>query len=288
MRAGVASGSQPDRSVLLADLLRRARFEVLPLEGVEDEVREHLGTEVKVTVTASPSRGLDATLDLTERLIAAGYRVEPHLSARLVTDRGHLDAILDRIRAAGVTDLFVLAGDAPEPAGEYHGAADLLRAMGPRRDEFEAIGITGYPESHHLISDEETIRAMFVKAEMATHIVSQICFDADVIVDWVERVRRRGTQLPIWIGLPGHIDYGKLLRISMKIGLGESTRFMRHHQGWLARLLSRRFKPDKLVAELAPFITEPDRNVAGLHLYTFNEVERTERWRREALERLEG
>ena len=65
--------------------------------------------------------------------------------------------------------------------------------MGPRRAEFEAIGITGYPESHHLISDEETIRAMFVKAEMATHIVSQICFDAEVIIGWVEKVRRRGT-----------------------------------------------------------------------------------------------
>ena len=45
--------------------------------------------------------------------------------------------------------------------------------------EFDAIGITGYPESHHLISDEETIRAMFAKAAMATHIVSQICFDAE-------------------------------------------------------------------------------------------------------------
>ena len=53
--------------------------------------------------------------------------------------------------------------------------------MGPRRAEFEAIGITGYPESHHLISDEETIRAMFAKAPMATHIVSQLCFDASTI-----------------------------------------------------------------------------------------------------------
>ena len=60
-------------SARLADLLRQARFEVLPLEGIEDEVRAHLPTEVKVTVTASPRRGLDATLDLTERLTAAGY-----------------------------------------------------------------------------------------------------------------------------------------------------------------------------------------------------------------------
>jgi methylenetetrahydrofolate reductase (NADPH) len=238
--------------VLLADLFRHARFEVWPVDGAEEEVREHLGTDVKVTVPASPSRGLDATLELSERLARAGYRVEPHLSARLVRDRSHLDAILDRLRAGGITELFVLAGDPPEPAGEFHGAADLLEAMGPRRAEFEAIGITGYPESHHLISDEETIRAMFAKAEMATHIVSQICFDAEVITDWVEKVRRRGTHLPIWIGVPAPVDYRKLLRVLMKIGLGDSTRFLRHHHGWLSRLLSRQFKPDRLVEELAP------------------------------------
>ena len=96
-------------------------------------------------------------------------------------DGGHLDEVLDRALAAGVRELFVLAGDAPEPAGEFRGAAELLEAMGPRRAEFDGIGITGYPESHHLISDEETIRAMFAKAPMATHIVSQLCFDADVI-----------------------------------------------------------------------------------------------------------
>ena len=282
MRAGVASGPE----VLLADLLRRARFEVLPLDGAERDVREHLGTDVKITVTASPTKGLDATFELSERLSAAGYRVEPHLSARLVRDRAHLEAILDRLRAGGITDVFVLAGDPPEPAGEFQGAADLLEAMGARRAEFEAVGITGYPESHHLISDEETIRAMFAKAEMATHIVSQICFDSEVITGWVEKVRRRGTELPIWIGLPGQVDYRKLLRVSMKIGLGGSTRFLRHHHGWLSRLLSRRFKPDGLVTELAPFITEPAWNVAGIHLYTFNEVERTERWRRQMLEEL--
>ncbi len=276
------------RSAALAELLRRPRFEVLPLDGIEDEVLAHLGTDVKVTITASPSRGLAATLELGERLASAGYDVVPHLSARLVRDRSHLDEILDRLRRAGIRDLFVLAGDAGEPAGEFPGAVDLLRAMGPRRSEFEAIGITGYPESHHLISDEDTIRAMFAKAEMASYIVSQICFDAATITSWIAEVRRRGTHLPIWIGLPGHVSYAKLVRISMKIGLGESARFLRHHEGWLARLLSRQFKPDRLVGELAPGISDPAANVAGLHLYTFNEVARTERWRREALERLEA
>ena len=133
MRAGVASGPEPDRSVFLADLLGHARFEGWPVDGAEEDVREHLGTDVKVTVPASPSRGLDATFELSERLARAGYRVEPHLSARLVRDRSHLDAILDRLWAGGITDVFVLAGDPTEPAGEFQGAADLLEAMGRRR-----------------------------------------------------------------------------------------------------------------------------------------------------------
>jgi methylenetetrahydrofolate reductase (NADPH) len=269
----------------LAELLRRPRFEILPLDGIEERVRAHLGTEVRVTVTASPRKGLEPTLALSERLAGAGYTVVPHLSARLVRDRTHLEEVLERLLEAGVRELFVPAGDAEEP-GEFHSAADLLAAMGPLRARFDEIGITGYPETHHLIPDEETIQAMFAKAPMATCIISQICFDADVIAGWIAEVRRRGTVLPIWIGLPGSVEYTKLLRISMKIGLGESARFVRQHGNWLSRLLTRQFKPDPLLRALGPTLADPAANVAGFHLYTFNEVERTERWRRRTLERL--
>jgi hypothetical protein len=84
--------------------------------------------------------------------------------------------------------------------------------MGELRNEFHDIGITGYPESHHTISDGMTIQARFEKAPMATYIVSQICFDAQVIATWIERVRARGTHLPIWIGVPGSVDHAKLPR----------------------------------------------------------------------------
>jgi methylenetetrahydrofolate reductase (NADPH) len=270
----------------LAELLRRPRYEVLPLDGIEDEVASALGTDVTITVTGSPSRGLDATLDLGERLARLGYPVVPHLPARQVRDAAHLGELLDRLRAAGIRRLFVPAGDTSVPAGAFEGAAALLAAMGERRAHFDEIGITGYPESHHLIPDEETIRAMFEKAEMATEIVSQICFDAATIADWIGKVRARGTHLPIWIGLPGVVDYRKLMRMSMKIGLGESARFLHHQHGWLRRLLTRSFRPDGLVRELASTAADPAARVAGFHLYTFNEVERTERWRRETLERL--
>jgi methylenetetrahydrofolate reductase (NADPH) len=288
MGVSAARGSSAldrDSAHALADLLRASRFEILPLDGIEEEVRAHLSTDSKVTVTASPRKGLEATLDLSERLARAGYPVVPHLSARLVRDRAHLEEVLARLRDAGVRELFVPAGDATEP-GEFQGAAELLAAMGEARTQFERIGITGYPESHHLISDEETIRAMFAKAEMATDIISQLCFDPATIGWWIGAVRARGTRLPIWIGLPGSVDYSKLVRVSMKIGVAESARYVRHQHGWLSQLLTRRFKPTRLLDGLAQIVTEPDANVAGFHLYTFNEVARTERWRRRTIDRL--
>lgn len=282
-----AASASNGTSRALAELLRQSRFEVLPIDGIEQEVLAHLPREVKVTVTASPRRGLEAALDLSERLARAGYPVVPHLSARLVRDRDHLDEVLARLHDAGVRELFVPAGDATDAAGEFNSAADLLAAMGPARTQFERIGITGYPESHHLIPDDETIRAMFAKAEMATDIISQLCFDAATIAGWIENVRARGTHLPIWIGMPGCVDYAKLVRISMKIGMGESARFLRHHTNLMSRLVTRQFKPGRLLRDLTPVVTDPASNVAGFHLYTFNEVGRTERWRRQTLERLE-
>jgi methylenetetrahydrofolate reductase (NADPH) len=282
-----AAADPSDRRVIsVADLLRNSRFELLPLDGIEEQVLEHLATDTKVTVTASPRKGLEATLDLSERLSKAGYPVVPHLSARLVRDRGHLEEVLARLSAAGIRELFVPAGDATEP-GEFQGAADLLEAMGEARTQFDRIGITGYPESHHLISDEETIRAMFAKAEMATDIVSQLCFDPATIAWWIGAVRARGVTLPIWIGLPGCVDYSKLIRISMKIGMAESARFLSHQRGWVSRLLTKQFKPTRLLNGLAQVVEEPDAGVGGFHLYTFNEVGRTERWRRRAIDRLE-
>jgi methylenetetrahydrofolate reductase (NADPH) len=278
-----------DARAALVRLLSRPRYEVLPLEGIEEAVVEHLPREdSRVTITASPRRGLDATLDLSERLALHGYTVVPHLSARLVRDRGHLAEAVSRLRAAGVRELFIPAGDASEPAGEFHSAAGLLTALSLDREGFTEIGITGYPESHHLISDEDTIKAMFEKAPMATYIVSQICFDALAIRTWIDRVRARGTHLPIWVGLPGDVDYARLLRVSTAIGIGESTRFLRHNRAWARRLLTRRFRPDALLDQLGPHLLEPESNVAGFHLYTFNQLEGTERWRLRTLERLAG
>ena len=272
----------------LAEFLRHPGYEVIPLAGVEESVVEHVPTDIALTVTASPGKGMTATMDLAERLAAHGFRVAPHLSARLIRDRSELDEILQRLREAGIRDAFVVAGDLEEPAGEFEGAAGLLLAMSEIGHDLDEVGITGYPESHPKISDEVTIQAMFEKAPYATYIISQICFDPAVTTEWARQVWLRGVKLPIRIGMPGYVNRQKLMRISATIGLGESARFLKRQRSWLLKLfLPGGYSPGRLVRGLKPGFADPDSNIQGLHVYTFNELGMTEAWRREMLERVE-
>jgi methylenetetrahydrofolate reductase (NADPH) len=241
---------------------------------VEQAVLEHVPTEVKVTVTTSPRKGLEPTLVLAEQLAGHGYTVVPHLAARHVRDRRHLAELAARLREAGASDVLVMAGDAEEPAGEFDGSLPLLRALAELGGPFRDVGITGYPESHAFISDEATIRSMFEKEEFATYIVSQICFDPHVTAAWVAAVWERGTHLPIHIGLPGAVPCPKLRRISERIGVGASLGLLPD---------AGNFDPDALVAGLEESLDRPRRNVGGFHVFTFNDLGGTERWRQRAL-----
>jgi methylenetetrahydrofolate reductase (NADPH) len=272
----------------LAGFLRHPGYEVIPLQGTEEAVVEHVPRDIALTVTASPGKGTLATIELAERLAGHGFGVTPHLSARLIRDRTELGEILQRLHEAGIRRAFVVAGDVDEPAGEFEGAAGLLRTMSEIGHDLDEVGITGYPESHPKISDEMTIQAMYDKVPYATYIISQICFDAEVISDWARRVRSRGVRLPIRVGMPGYVNRQKLLRISASIGLGESARFLRRQRNWLLKMfLPGGYSPDRLIEGLKPGFADPESNIRGLHIYTFNEVQTTEAWRREMLERAE-
>jgi methylenetetrahydrofolate reductase (NADPH) len=268
--------------------LRRPRYEVIPLKGVEEQIARHVPAEVKLTVTASPAKGIDSTIELAERLAKRGFEVVPHISARLVVDEAHLRAILDRMATLGLQDMFVIAGDRREVAGPFPDSLALLKAMAAIDHDIRKIGISGYPESHPFIDDDVTIQAMWDKRHFATYIVSNLCFDARVITAWITRVRRRGVELPIHVGMPGRTDPAKLLRVATRIGVGDSARFLRWHTNWLLRMfVPGGHSPDRLIAGLIPDIADPAKGIAGLHIYTFNEIERTEKWRCATLAALE-
>jgi methylenetetrahydrofolate reductase (NADPH) len=273
----------------LRALLRSVRYEVLPAKATEDKVLAHVPRDVVVTVTASPVKGLEPTLDLVTRLAAHGYRVVPHVPARLLRDDGHVKEVVDRVREAGVDDIFVPAGDANPPAGGYDGALSVLRRLSELGRPFTHVGVTGYPESHPLIHDDVTIQSMWDKREHATYIVSNLCFDPRVLGQWIARIRRRDIPLPIHVGVAGPVQRAKLLSMAAKIGVGESTRFLTKHASWFLRFAAPGgYSPERLLARTEEELTAPSAGVAGLHLFTFNQIAETERWRCAVLERLGG
>ncbi len=270
----------------LADFLRTPRYEVLPTGDVLDSVVAYVPNDVTLAVTASPRRGMPATIHLAVALAKHGYQAVPHLSARLIRDRVELGQILDALKSGGIHNVFVVAGDAREPAGQFPDSLSLLHAL-PADHGLTEIGVTGYPESHPFIHDDVTVQAMWDKRRVATYIVSNMSFDPETVKRWVQRVRHRGVELPIYIGMAGVADPARLLRLSTKIGITESARFLRGHPSWVARMFRPGgYEPGRFVNAMMAEMALPERRVAGLHLYTFNEIEPTERWRREMLARL--
>ena len=275
-----------EKGVTLADLLRTPRYEVLPTDDAVERVLAYVPKDVTITVTASPRRGMPATVHLAVRLAQLGYRAVPHLSARLIRDTHELGQILDALKPAGITNVFVVAGDAREPAGMFPDSLSLLSALPPDHG-LKEIGVTGYPESHPFIHDDVTIQAMWDKRRLASYIVSNMSFDPTTVTSWVERVRRRGVELPIHIGMAGVADPIRLLKVSTKIGVADAARFLRGHPSWVARMFRPGgYEPGRFVTAMLPALSSPALRVAGLHVFTFNEIEPTERWRREMLLRV--
>lgn len=267
-------------------LLEGARYEVLPTATIGDKVRASVPKDVTVTVTASPAKGLDETITLATDLAREGYDVVPHLAARMISGPAELADVVARVTEAGVRKVFVPAGDAPEPAGEFAAAVDLLAALDAMGHPFEQVGITGYPESHPSIDDDITIQSMWDKRRYATHIVSNMTFDDEAVALWVERMRRRGMTLPVIVGVPGPVETTKLLGMATKIGVGESIRFLKKQRKVFARLATPGFTTDAFVNRMAALAANEALGVAGLHLYTFNQVDVVEAWRRRTLDEL--
>jgi methylenetetrahydrofolate reductase (NADPH) len=278
---------QQHHGAFLADMLASARYEVLPTGSIEDKVLAHVPVETTVTVTASPAKGIEATLSLAERLARHGYAAVPHLAARMVSGRTELSEICARMQAAGVRTVFVPGGDQDPPAGDYSSALDLLEDLTALGTPFPEVGITGYPESHPTISDDVTVQAMWDKRRHATYVVSNLSFDPETIRSWLDRMRARGVTMPMLLGIPGPIDRTKLLSMATKIGVGDSTRFLAKHKGTFARLAAPGgFTGERFLERCAPVLARPEARVTGLHVYTFNQVAETEAWRRDYLDRL--
>ncbi len=258
-------------------VLKDPVFELIPLKGVHDQAR-HLPDRARVSVTVSPIKGMEPSLDLCDDLVAMGFRVTAHLSARQVRDRSHLEKILQRLDTARISEVFVVGGDAPEP-GRFFDALALLSAMEEVGHGLKRIGIAAYPEGHAFISDERLDGALLEKQPYASSMTSQMCFSGEAILTWLRRQRTAGLEIPLVLGMPGVADRMRLLKVSARIGVGDSMRFLRKNAGAAARfVMGGRYDPAGLLEDIGANLDAGELGFEGVHIFTFNSCESTMEW----------
>jgi len=266
--------------------LENAYMEIIPVPGIEDRIGT-LQPNMHVAITCSPTKGVDTTLELSEKLIAQGFQVIPHISAKSVTGEKHLETIIKKLDELSIESVFVPGGDGPEPLGEFNNAYDLLKALQKSGHNLKKIGIAAHPEGHPDISNKILMEALEKKKGLADYIVTQMCFDANILGDWLVRINQQGIHLPVWVGLPGVIERGPLLRTSLRIGVGDSLRFLKKKSKVAAELMkSSIYNPEKLVTSISEYKDIADTNLAGYHIFCFNQIEKTEKWRTETISSL--
>ncbi|ORX45478.1 methylenetetrahydrofolate reduct [Hesseltinella vesiculosa] len=221
------------------------------------------------------------TSDLTAEIVKTSqvkYGVETmmHLTCTNMP-KEKVDKALEAAKACGCQNILALRGDPPHGQdrwesceGGFSHAEDLVKYIRNKYGDYFGIAVAGHPEGHMDASSKED-DLLHLKAKVdagADLIVTQLFYDIDVFLDFVQKCRAIGITCPI---LPGVFP-------------------IQNYQG-LKRVISfnDNFVPEKIWQDLEP-IKEDDAavkeygiqlaidfiekmqaaGVKGVHFYTFN------------------
>ena len=197
--------------------LQNAYMEVIPVPNIEKKL-EGLSRSTHLAVTCSPTKGVDETIELSSHLVDMGFEVTPHIAAKCVTDNSHLSSIIQALKEKNIKSVFVPGGTGQNLL-EISLMHTRLVSMKDMNVTDLSIGIAAHPEGHPDIKDEVLINELIKKKDLADYVVTQMCFDANILGDWLIKIKNEGVDLPVWVGLPGVIERGRLLRTSLRIGV---------------------------------------------------------------------
>jgi len=267
-------------------LTNNLTFELVPLKSLTTAI-DALPKGAEVSVTCSPTKGIEETQRLTEELLGKGFRPIPHISARMVRDHEHSVELAAWCRELDLKQIFIVGGDAEEP-GEFIGAVEFLADFLTTDHGIETIGVTGYPDGHAFLSDEKLRWALHEKqrllaeAGVAGYCSTQMCFDPDSIAKWLRTERELGMAMPVHLGISGVVDKTKLLTMGARLGIGDSLKYLRKNVGAVVKMMTTvSYDPNDLLMPLSADLL--DFNVTGMHMFTFNQVQATNDWRQQVI-----
>lgn len=183
-------------------------------------VKAFCGKADFVSVTCT-KRNFELTLDMCRRLREEGIEPAAHVLCG-GKSRAELAGQLARLKDAGITKIVALRGD-HQPAGADPGksiSTDEFVALIREQGGFDEICVAGYPNCHpespNMKSDLEFL-ARKIDAG-ATRVITQVCFDADQIHGFSERLRDGGFAVPVSAGIMPIRNYERTMAFVERCG----------------------------------------------------------------------
>jgi methylenetetrahydrofolate reductase (NADPH) len=124
--------------------------------------------------------------------------------------RGEIDDIVGRYHDIGVRHIVALRGDPPDGIGTpyrthpdgYQTSAELVAGIKRQHGDIE-VSVSAYPEKHPESRDfDADIDMLQAKVDTgASRAITQVFFDNDLYLRYLDRVRARGITIPIVPGI---------------------------------------------------------------------------------------
>ena len=166
-------------------LLDGMTYELIPLKNVHEQ-GEYLPKSSTISITCSPAKDIEATLELCENFLDNGHSTIPHFAARMVESEEHVAQIVKRIESLGIETVFIIGGDADQ-RGPFNDAPGLLRSFLDKNPKIKTVGIGSYPDGHPSIPESALAESLIKKQEMIYesnlngYMATQMCFEANTI-----------------------------------------------------------------------------------------------------------
>lgn len=273
----------------IAGTLRGYSIEVNPNEPkVVDAALSRLDPGTEVFLTWIPGANPMDLIAPAARLRRVGLVPVPHVGARHIQSADQLEQLAARLVGdAGVDRVLVIGGDRAKSAGPYDCSLAVMQTEIFQKLGIVRMAVAGFPEGNPNISEIGLNQAldsklMFARrAGLKLSIVTQFCFEPEPIVEWLRRIRARGIDLPIKVGLAGPAGLFTLARYAVRCGIGNSLRVLTEKPSFAKLLVEK--GPEAIirgftcVAEVGNATYMPF-DIAGLHFFVFGGFNRTVEW----------
>jgi methylenetetrahydrofolate reductase (NADPH) len=222
-----------------------------------------------------------------KRIAEQGFTVMPHFPARSIADRATLaDWIAHYKGEAGITEGLILAGGRKDPAGEFASSMELLESG--LFEGFERLHVAGHPEGNRDIdadgSDRMVMEALRWKQAFAERtdakmaLATQFCFDAKPVIEWVDRLKAEGIDLPVHIGIAGPAKLQTLIKFAIACGVGPSLSVLQKRAMDVTKLLLP-YEPDEVVDQLAAHKSaHPGFGIEQVHIFPLGGIAAAATW----------